>query len=255
MGSGKGGSAPSAPNPYDTAQAQANINRLNTYTPYGNSVYGHVGSNGEFVAGQGGRDSQSAVSLIESPFQQQLREGQEEGALGLQSALLGGGINLPDRATPQGTDAIAQEFYDNNVGLISRDFERDQMRTEGRLQNRGIPIGAEAFDDGMRPVREAQTNALTGLAAQAQQYAGNEQSRRYGLDRTSRNDALGEYMTAISGEQFSPSPLINLPNTQGIDLAGMINNNYQAEMQQYSMDQQNRMQNIGMIGGLLGGFL
>lgn len=43
-------SAPKAPDPYQTAQAQADINRLNQYTPYGNLEFGYVGNNGQFSA-------------------------------------------------------------------------------------------------------------------------------------------------------------------------------------------------------------
>lgn len=250
---GKTPDMPDAPNPYQTAQAQADVNRVNTYTPYGSAQYGHVGADGQWAEGMAGRGDQAALRVVESPFQEQLREGMEAGALDLQSVLLGDGVSLPDRATPQSTDQIAQQFYDNNVGLLSENFERDQMRTEGRLQNRGLPVGSEAFGDGMTPVLDAQSGALANLAAQAQQFAAGEQSRQYGLDRDARSTALGEYMTAISGEQFTPSPLINMPNVPQIDLAGMINSNYQAQMQQAQIEQAGQNQTFGLLGGLLGG--
>lgn len=242
---------PQAPDPHETAAAHAKINRINQYTPNGNAVYGYVGENGEFVAGQAPDGQQGALKIQETDFQKQLREGSEAGALGLQEALLGAGINLPDRAKPADMGALAQEYYDRNEGLLSEDFERDQMRAETRLQNRGLPVGSEAFRDGMRPVHDAQARARSALSAQALQYAGNEQSRRFNVERSARGDALREYMSAVTGQQ-SPSPLINTPHTSDVNLAGLVGQNYQAQMQGYQQQMANRSNMIGTIAGLAG---
>lgn len=245
---------PKAPDPHETAAAHAKVNRINQYTPNGNAVYGYVGDNGEFIAGQAPDGQRGALQIQETDFQKTFREGAETGALGLQEALLGAGVNLPDRAKPADMGALAQEYYDRNIGLLSEDFERDQMRAETRMQHRGLPVGSEAFKDGMRPIHDAQARARSALSAQALQYAGNEQSRRFGVDRMARGDALREYMTAVTGQQ-SPSPLVNTPQTPQVNLAGLVGQNYQAQMQGYQQQMANRRNLMGAIAGLGGAAL
>lgn len=244
---------PTPPDPYKTAAAQDLYSNSNIYGPNGTVTQGYVGENGEFIAGIGAQGTRGATQVMETDFQRTFREGAEGGALGLQEALLGGGINLPDRAQVQDQGQIAQEYYDQNADLISRHFDRDQMRTETRLQNRGLPIGSLAFADGVQPVREAQTNALANLASRATEYAGAEQSRRYGLDANARAAALQEYLTAASGAG-NPTPTINAPQRSSVNIAGMIGDNYNSQVQAALAEAQGKRQTFGTLAGLAGAF-
>ena len=68
------GKAPKAPDPNAVVEAQKDANRLNTYTPYGATVFGSMNEAGEFVAKPGGE----AVMSQETPFQKAQRERQQE---------------------------------------------------------------------------------------------------------------------------------------------------------------------------------
>ena len=68
-------SAPPPPDPYKTASAEAQFNRLNTYSPSGSGVrYGYTDASGNFVQGLAPEGSQSAVKQIERPWEASIRE-------------------------------------------------------------------------------------------------------------------------------------------------------------------------------------
>lgn len=67
------GKGPRAPDPNAVVEAQKDANRLNTYTPYGATVFGSMNEAGEFVPKTGG----DAVMSQETPFQKAQRERQQ----------------------------------------------------------------------------------------------------------------------------------------------------------------------------------
>jgi hypothetical protein len=78
-----GGKAPDAPDPYVTAQAQADANRLNQYTPTGNVEFGSFDESGNFVPNQ---SRYGNVRVSSTPGQEALQrqgEGLCEEALNL----------------------------------------------------------------------------------------------------------------------------------------------------------------------------
>ncbi|MFK7943726.1 MAG: hypothetical protein AB8B85_12550, partial [Paracoccaceae bacterium] len=212
---GKTPSMPAAPDPYAMAQAQFQYNNLNTYSPNGNVEYGYVGSDGNFTAGTPGQGQQGAVNIVETPFQSELRGMQEGGALDLVGSIMGGGVSLPDRAAPRDMAELEAEIFDRNIGRVTEYHNRDQLRQEDRLQNRGIPIGAQSFADGMDPLLRSQDNAVNDLSLAAFDRAGQEQSRQFALDKSARDGALAEYDFAFGGG-FNPSPLVQAGNNANI---------------------------------------
>ena len=67
------GKGPRAPDPNAVVEAQKDANRLNTYTPYGATVFGSMDNAGQFVPREGG----DAVMSQETPFQKAQRERQQ----------------------------------------------------------------------------------------------------------------------------------------------------------------------------------
>lgn len=249
---GKSPKMPDPINPWDMAEAQSHYNRLNTYGPNGSVIYGHVGDDGQFVEGPGGRDQQQAVQTEETEFQRNLREGKERGALGVQTAVMdayGNGANLPDVPQIEDQNAIAQDYFDANKSLVSRHFGRDQDRMMGKLQNRGLPVGSEAYEAGMQPVLDSQNNAMQGLAARSMAYAGGEQSRRYGLGRSARDSALNE-MQGVANGSFTPSPLVQSGGTAGINIDQYMQNNHSQQVQNAQAAADRRSAGIGGLFSL-----
>lgn len=88
-------SGPDAPDPVATAEAQADANRLNIFSPYGQIQFGNVDSSGNFVPNYGS-DSREAVSFTETDNQQFIRGAQDQLARKLAGQVLGSNPVLPD---------------------------------------------------------------------------------------------------------------------------------------------------------------
>ena len=80
---------PPTPDPNELINAQANANRINQFTPYGNLLFGSVGDQGQFVQGAVPEDGQSAAFTQETPFQTQMRAATEGTGLGLGNTAFG----------------------------------------------------------------------------------------------------------------------------------------------------------------------
>lgn len=226
--------SPKAPDPWETAAAQWQLNNISSFGPNGSVEFGYVGENGEFVQGTPGKGQSGASRVIESDFQREAREGSEAGTLALQGDILG----APMRSASE----MGQEYFDANIGLLTENFERDQMRGETRLQNRGLPVGSKAFSGGMRPILDSQNQAVGALASSSM-------DRGHDL----RQQDLGNRWQAITGgTSVNPAPTAN---ARGVNIAGMINDNYSARMNQYTADVEARNARIGAVAGMAGMFL
>ena len=102
------GKGPRAPDPNAVVEAQKDANRLNTYTPYGATVFGSMDDAGQFVPRQGG----DAVMSQETPFQKAQRERQQgfqNQLSGLAQSRLGSLIGNYSQGAPPGiSDQILQ---------------------------------------------------------------------------------------------------------------------------------------------------
>jgi hypothetical protein len=246
---GKAPKTPAAPDPYKTAAAEARVNRVTEFGPNGTIRYGHVDDRGNFAQGMPDKGQMAARRVEETPFQSNLRGLSETGALGLASKLFGGGIDLPARAQVGDTDDYRRMIYDKSAALLTEDFNRDMLRTEDRLQNRGIPIGSEAYAAGIRPVSDSQARALSGLALDSYMQGGQEQNRLYGLNSAARSNAINEYAAAFGGNQVNPSPLVSPGGTSPIPLSSLIGQQYQ---QQVAAAQQAAAARNSMFGSIIG---
>ena len=190
------GSAPKAPDPVASAQAQAQANRITQITPQGNLIFGNLDKSGQFVPSTGG---QQAASIIEqTPFQQQAQAGAEGGYTNLMQSLLPQAGNLqginfdPSKiqssidfsqagAIPGAGDFGAQTkqaqdaVYQSGMGLLQPTFDLQNRQIEQQLADKGLPVGSEAYNQEKdRIAREQgfQQNqlALNAVGAGNQQY-------------------------------------------------------------------------------------
>ena len=130
-----GKSAPRAPDPAAVAQAQSDANRLNVYGPYGAQVFGTVDDQGEFSPTTG-RD---AVTVFETPFQQQQREAQEAllqqlGGIASQraGAITGDPFQLPDAPAFQaGIDRSALPGLQTSIDRSGLPALQSSLNTSG----------------------------------------------------------------------------------------------------------------------------
>lgn len=226
--------APSAPDPYATAQAQgamnaetarvqASLNRGNTYTPFGNVTNAPIGND----------QWETRVTL--SPDQQRIFEqGQTLSREGGQLAL---------DMLPQARETLAQPFAVDDAdardrataGIMSRlepQFARDREALEGRLTAQGFRPGTEAYaraaDELNRSITDARMQATT---------AGLQESRNAAnfsnAQRAQRVNELGMLFGLGPGMQMPQQAQMAPAGVAPVDLMGMVNSNYQGAVNQY----------------------
>lgn len=208
------GSAPSAPDPMQTAKAQGKMNKetavaeyglnaTNQVTPWGNLTYSNIGK-------------------------------WEDGT--------------PRFQATQTLDPRIQGVVDNAIGQMQTPFSLDNSEVEGRLMdlgrqrldpllaqrrgsteqdafNRGVRPGSEAYDRMMRGVGQDENDAYTQLMLQGRGQSVNELNMM-------RNQPLNEAIALLSGGQ---SGYINTPGSTvaPVDYTGLVNQKYQSELANY----------------------
>lgn len=268
-------SAPKAPDPVKTAQAQtqsnketartvAALNRVNQYTPYGDI---------EYTSLPGDRWS-AEINL--SPEQRAIYEQQTAGKLAYgqigNQALsnlrgnVGSALNtsgLPGLST--GMEARDQA-YNALMARIQPQLTAQREALDTRLRNQGITPGSEAWTKAMQEYAITENDARLAAAAQS----GQEQVAQYGMsadayqkalqqELLSRAVPLNEVQAMLGGAQVSYPQFQGVPQTgmANTDIAGITQNSYNNQMQAYNaqLQQQSGLYSgLGQLGGaLLGG--
>lgn len=237
--------APKAPDPTKTANAQLgfnkdaaqstiNMNALDRSGPFGSATFTHD-ANGN-VTGQN-------VSLSD------LLQGGANNAQGTFSALTGnlptGALNFDNTTVP----GIVQSNYNAYSALTRPQREQAQNGLDTTLSERGIPIGSEIYNTAQGNLDRANAladqsaaanflNAAPGQQAQLDANAINE----YNAPFTSAAQSLGllQGLNGLASPAPQPSAGIAAP-----DYTGLVNNQFNAEQQQY----QNELSGLGSLAG------
>jgi hypothetical protein len=254
---GKGNKAPAAPDPYKTAAAEAQFNRLDTYSPSGSGQrYGYTDPNtGQFLQGVAPEGAQSAVSTMESPWEKQIREALQPASVSLTNRVIADNITgMPDAPRAQDRGSVAKSIYDRTLSMIMPGIEKANSRLLTNLQARGIPVGAEAFNDAYGEQQRQTQDTLSRLAMDADIAGGQEQSRLFSLDQASRQGAIAELVAAMGGG-YNPPSATPSGNAAGVNYSGAVGQKYQADLAQYNSNQQAKAQTFGALGSLGGAML
>lgn len=226
------GDAPEAPDPKETAAAQATMNRetaitqhglnsTNQVTPWGNLTYSQNGT------WEDGTPRFTATTSL-SPEQQELYNlstttQRTLGNIGVEQSdkirqLLGTNVDLSNEAV----EGRLMELGSKRLNPVFQERE-SQMRQD--LLNRGIREGTPAFETEMRRFNESRNDAFNQLMLQ-----GRGQSVQELL--TARNQPINEITALLSGSQVQTPNFTNTPQTpvSGVDYAGLVQSNYANEM-------------------------
>jgi hypothetical protein len=220
MGSGKGGSAPTPPDPMQTAGAQTGMNvgtaianqmlgMVNQNGPNGSLRYRQTGSTPIDIMGETYQIPQMTANTRLSPQQQRLSRTQGAASQNMaelardQSGRLGGLLGRPMDLSGA-PDVNAPEFdrinapkaknYSKDRGrvekaLMSRlnpSLDRDREAMTANLAGKGIKLGSAAYDRAMDELDRTGTDARM----QAILAGGQEQSRMAGLDSQRFGDRM-----------------------------------------------------------------
>lgn len=261
MSKGGGGSPPPQPDVDQLGERQAQLNRVSTYTPFGNAVY--FGPN---------RDS---LRVDLSPAQQQILGGQQA----IQQGMLSRGLSLqeylpteplsfeglPGQVTGVDINSGAanpfeQAIFQRQQNLLSPIFAEQREATMQDLANRGLPIAGEAYDNALDRLDRAQNAALTDAALGAVTQTADYGFRNAALQNQARVQGINE-RTALRGNQFnelaailSGSP-VQMPQQQAatpVDVVGPALAGYQGQLNAYNQQQANRQSTFGNLLSLGG---
>ena len=172
---------PPTPNPNELINAQADANRINQFTPYGNLLFGSVGDQGQFVQGSVPEDGQSAAFTQETPFQTQMRAATEGTGLGLGNTAFGRvtgqtiiGQN-PDGSPIYQDDPDFQNPFRTAPTLSGVSAAQDIDPTQlGNLQNFN-----QSISSGVALPTGLSTEGLTALQSDPEAFRSNIESTLY----------------------------------------------------------------------------
>jgi len=266
---------PAAPDTANTIRAQKEAQQITQFTPQGNLLFGTIDENGNFVQ----RESGDALRVVESPFQQQFREGQEEIALGLLgevSPSLGAFRTAEDVESAVTTqipglgdfsaDALRleEETFEAGARRLDPIIEEERRALVQNLADRGIPLSSEAgqrelnrFDQSVGDRRQdlafgaieagrAEQNRLTSLAAALRGQELNEQLALTNLEQQQRAQQFGE-IGALGGFAAPFQPL----NAPTVDVAGIINQGFANQLGRNRIQAQNLARDQQQAGDLI----
>lgn len=250
---------PTPPDPTATAQAQGQMNQntavtqqllnmTDQVTPNGTLKYDQTGQS-TFVGADGKTYSvpKFTATTTLTPEQQALLDLTNKtktnlGQIGVdQSKKIGDLLGTNLKLGNEETEARLMEL--GSARLDPR-FAKDEDALRTRLANQGIQPGSAAWNAEMTQFQQGKNDAFNQLLLTGRGQANNELV-------TERNQPINEITALMSGSQVSNPTFSSTPTTAvgGVDYAGMVNNNYNAQTQQYNTQVGNQN---AMMGGLFG---
>lgn len=273
-----GGSPPPAPDPMATANAQtasniqtananADLNRVSQYGPYGQVVYSPAGTTYE----NGQPITQWAQTTTLSPAEQGLFDTTTEGQQIYGNAAVNElGQASSSLSTPFSANIMQPETNFNNVrdqslqaglSMLQPQLNMQQEDLNSQLLNEGVTQGSEAWNNAQRQFGQQENNAyeqnilnaenLTGQAVNQQGSLVNQQGATIQQQMGVRDLPLNEAASMLTGQQVQSPQFSQVPQTNvaPTDVIGATMGAYNAQMQGY---QGQVAQNSANMGGLYG---
>jgi hypothetical protein len=235
----------------DAARASADANRVNQYTPYGSLVYSHDTSKGP--------DSGWSATQSLSPEQQQILDSTNSLNLGLMNTA-GNGLDYANQVLSHpGVDMSklastgfdpGQSYQDAYMQRLQPVIDRENQASDAQLANQGIAPGSQAYINAKQALNDQHNNLLanvttqgfnTGLAANQQGF----QQQAY-----NQMQPINVINALRTGSQVQNPSFANVPGqatTQGADLLGAAQGQYNAELSSYNAQNAN---NNNFLSGL-----
>lgn len=240
--------APAAPNPADTAAAQAAANRATAVTQYGLNATNQVTPQGNLEYSQIGTWEDGTprfqAKQTYAPGEQQIyntgvQTRQNIGEIGRdQSARIGELLGTPFKIDAARDNKIAQI----QKGFLDPQWQEQQAALDEDLINRGVRPGSEAYT---RAMRDFSTNRQR---AYDQSYLDSYRMAE-GSALTERNQPINEISALLSGSQVSNPSYVNAP-TPGVAPTDYIGAVGQSLAQQNVGYQGDLARNMGINAGL-----
>ena len=258
-------SPPAAPDPVttiaaqtagnkETAIANAELNRINQYTPYGSSTYT---INGYTPEGLPQYSQQTTLSPVEQQLFDKTTQGQNTLA---DTALQGLGQVQSQYSKPfdpsqfgasqqQAQDAA----YKQQTQYLDPQFQQGQQTLDAKLANMGLSQGDRAYNDAQTNFANQKQQAYESARGAAIGQGNQEQQVLFGQGLTQYNQPLNTYNALMTGAQVQNPTFGNVAgvNQANTDVAGITNSAYQNQLARYNASQAG-INNLFSLGGSLG---
>lgn len=224
-------STPKAPDPKETAAAQATMNKETAITQYGLNATNQVTPDGSLSYKQIGKwedgtPRYEATTSLTPEGQEiyNLGQGAEKNLASIakdQSGRIGELLGTPLKLGNEETEA---RIWELGKGRLEPQFAKDEEATRTRLKNAGIQEGSAAWNSEMERGTMAKTDQLNQLLLSGRSLANQEML-------TERNQPINETTALMSGSQVSMPGFTSTPQTQvaGVDYAGLVSDKYKAD--------------------------
>lgn len=244
--------APSAPDPYKTAEAQYTFNMKAFEDVLRQGTLDQSGPGGSVTYD---RDAEGNPTGVNSSLSGPLQSAYDSltGTAGHYAGMLPQGAFNPNVDGSAVRDAYVRQGLDNVEGLWGRqDDARNVMYAE-----RGLPIGSEIWGNTERETGEQRNQYLGQLSNQAYQAGTQEEQRQFqnalvqrGLPQSELANVLNT-MGGISSMVPGANPL-PIQNLASPNYAGLAQNNYNTQMGQYNQQLASQSAGQGQMAGLAG---
>lgn len=261
MGS-KGGKAPKAPDPRQTASAQMSANigtaianqamQTNQVTPDGSLTYAQTGSY-KYTDPLTGRTydipTWTATQKL-SGGQQAIKDQGDRAKLNMSTLAADQTERLKgvlDKPVDLSNEAVESRLWDLGSKRLQPKLDEMRRRAETSAANSGLGVGGDAYNRVMRNVGEQENDAWNQLMLNGRGQAMDELL-------TARNQPLNEISSLLSGSPVSQPNFVptSQPNMPTVDYAGLENNKYQSELAAWQQKRQDANSALGGIFGVLG---
>lgn len=250
-------SAPKAPDPVKTANAQAQMNKDTAVAQYGLNATNQVTPEGNLTYTQSGTwaDGTPRFTATQtlSPEQKQLYDQQTQLGSKLnnlaigQTDRLGSVLGQPVDLSNDATESRLMELGRSRLDPV---LQQQRKATETELINKGVRPGTEAYKRAIDQTGQQENDAYTQLLLN-----GRQQSVQEILAQ--RNQPINEISALMSGGQVSTPQFTNTPQpgVNGVDYTGLVNNKYKADMDAYSGKMSGLFGLAGAFAKPLGGWM
>lgn len=238
--------APQAPDPYatsaaqtksnqDTAKYNAALNRVSTYTPYGNLVYSQTGTDASGAPLYRADVSLTPATQKQLDTQQRQNSAIADLGLGL-TGQIGNAINSPLPDTATSGNAARDAYYQQQTAFLDPQWKNNQNDLEAKLVNQGIVQGSDAWNRAQDELGRQREFAYGQARNEAVTQGQNNQALSLQLATALKNQPINQLNALRGGTQIQNPTFQNAPSATaaGTDVAGNINQAYQNQLASYN---------------------
>lgn len=289
-----GKSAPSVPTPpsaaetaaaqstsnVNTAAATAALNDVNQISPYGSTTFNPTGS---YTTPSGDTVPRYTQTTQLSPMGQQILGGQQqvantlipsaEGLAGQAANSTASPLNFktpfsdflnqgPQEINQQASDAI----YGQQKSFLDPQWQQQSQQLQDQLSRQGIPVGSEAYNNALKQLDNARTQAYQSAQDSAVAGGSSAASNLFGMAQAGQNQNIQQQQLAqqqpisllaqlMGATPSLPTQPISTPVPTSIsptDVVGATGISNNAAMQNYQAQLQTNNANTGAAAGLAG---